>query len=317
MKIKMRQILVVLFSLFVCSGFYILVNNIYSSLNEISNTVVFFQDKLEIRSINDSAMWKQYIRTLFEINDRYWQVANDFMLVSADSNSKVIEINEKLRKAENEIKLLEDSLNSKKDTEIFGNSEEILRANLFITNLSRGVLGSGTHIKIAGKSYILTCHHLIDKKTDLIYARDNDNSYYKMNLVLGWKSKDLAVFELVTLGAEIPHLEIADREPEKGDVVYAVGNPDGMEDSVTEGCIVNKIGSSYLISNTIYFGNSGGALIRNNKIVGVNNLLFSLPVDEGSGINHAISYGGTVRLNVIHMFMVQVYKALGINETKS
>ena len=61
------------------------------------------------------------------------------------------------------------------------NVDNIIKANLHIVNKTAKVIGSGTHIKIYNKSYVLTVAHLLDTLEDKMIAR-NDTGFLFENI---------------------------------------------------------------------------------------------------------------------------------------
>lgn len=151
---------------------------------------------------------------------------------------------------------------------------KIKKANVRILNLTEGRAGSGTYIKYRGRFFILSCAHLIDYDSridefeDRMYVQLDDKTYYPLILEKIDKELDLALFK-VKFRHNFPYLELSDVEPKKGSEVLAVGNPDGLRDIVTDGIIGDIDEERYLFTNLIFFGNSGGALIYRNKVIGV------------------------------------------------
>lgn len=157
------------------------------------------------------------------------------------------------------------------DTSYLLEPNRIIRANLVIKNISAGTKGSGTHIKVAEKSYILSCAHMVHEEDDLFCAVDTETGdFYKIYLTKIDKDNDLALFSF-EVKEDLPYLEIAEYYPALGDKVFAVGNPGYLSDIITEGIIAshNYLWNQYLTTNKVFHGNSGGALIYNNQLVGV------------------------------------------------
>lgn len=148
------------------------------------------------------------------------------------------------------------------------NIEDIIDANLIIRNKDAYVKGSGTHVKINNKSYVLTCAHLVDTELDNIVGVDNDGNSYPLILAKINIEKDLALFEVKGL-EDAPYLEISDEAPKAGSEVLVVGNPEALEDIITEGIVAKVEKRGYTITNLVYFGNSGGAVLYKGKVVGV------------------------------------------------
>lgn len=143
------------------------------------------------------------------------------------------------------------------------NAEEIKKANLLIYNFTKKTSGSGTHIKINNKSYVLTCAHLLKKEDDEMWA-----DIYDIKLIKIDKENDLALYEFA-YEPNLPYLKISTEAPKEASEVVVVGNPATLEDMITNGIVADIEKGCYVLTNKIFFGNSGGALIYKGKLVGV------------------------------------------------
>ena len=176
-----------------------------------------------------------------------------------------------------------------------------LDANVEIYNTTASAKGAGTHIKIQDVSYVLSCAHLLKDDSDVMTAYDNDRNTYILVLVEQNKDMDLALFKILFAG-NLPYLELGQNEPPIGSEVLIVGNPNGFTDIITSGLISQYYQDGYLVENKVYFGNSGGALIYKDQIVGVLNSLYSVSHD-----NVTISYGHAIGLPIIEDFLRGYY----------
>lgn len=147
--------------------------------------------------------------------------------------------------------------------------EDILSANMVLRNPLRGAKGSGTHIRLRNQDYILTCGHLIRNTEEPLWAYDKDDVGYALKLVKYNGLLDLALYKIMGTCPKVAALEISDIEPKRGSAVTVVGNPDGYDDIITEGVLTQSDDVHYSITNTIWYGNSGGALLYRGKIIGV------------------------------------------------
>lgn len=154
-------------------------------------------------------------------------------------------------------------------------------------------LGSGLLVNAAGQ--LLTNHHVIRGAARIqVMLADGRNAPAR---VIGTDPEsDLAVLQVNA--DNLPHVPLADgRENRVGDVVFAIGNPFGVGQTVTQG-IISALGRSEVGLTTfenfiqtdaaINPGNSGGALINaRGEVIGINTAIFS---DSGSstGIGFAI-----------------------------
>lgn len=161
------------------------------------------------------------------------------------------------------------------------------------TYVKENSLGSG--VMIHSQGYIITNEHVIRRATD-ITVRLSDKSEYKASLISFDVEKDLALLKVARRDAFVyAEMGIAD-DIMVGEPVIAVGNPFGLENSVTTGVISAKNRSLMVQGRETYknmlqtdalinFGNSGGALLNiNGELIGINTAIQA----QGQGIGFAI-----------------------------
>ncbi len=143
--------------------------------------------------------------------------------------------------------------------------------------------GSGSGVIIADDGYIATNNHVIDDATtDGIEVVLHDKSRYKAKLIGTDPTTDLAVIKIDAKGLSEAALGNSD-EVQVGEWVLAIGNPLGLNSTVTAGIVsaigrnIRIINDSYGIENFIQTdaainpGNSGGALVNlKGEVVGIN-----------------------------------------------
>jgi serine protease DegQ len=174
-------------------------------------------------------------------------------------------------------------------------------------------LGSGVIVSAPGQGYALTNNHVIAHAADiqvLLY----DGRIAKASLVGADEESDLAVLKIEA--SNLPVIHIAEQQLRPGDVVLAIGNPLGLNQTVTMG-IVSAIGRQLNGSSAedfiqtdaaINLGNSGGALVNaEGELVGINTLLigkaagaegigFAIPVTTAKKVlDQIIATGHVVR----------------------
>lgn len=152
-------------------------------------------------------------------------------------------------------------------------------------------LGSGFIIDKDGE--ILTNNHVVDN-ADEIKVKLSDGREFKAR-VLGRDLKtDLALIKISSTFANLPVLALGDSDKIRvGDWVMAVGNPFGLEQTVTQGIISatgRVIGSGpyddFLQTDApINPGNSGGPLVNlKGEVIGINTAITA----SGQGIGFSI-----------------------------
>jgi len=156
--------------------------------------------------------------------------------------------------------------------------------------LKQKSLGSGFIINQDG--YIFTNHHVVKDAEDIKITLSNKNEHDAQ--VVGYdQDMDIALLKIETK-EELPTVRLGDSSKlQIGEWVVAIGNPFGLEHTVTAGIVSAKwrsIGqgpyNSFIQTDaSINPGNSGGPLINlAGEVVGINTAITA----EGQGIGFAI-----------------------------
>jgi Do/DeqQ family serine protease len=154
-------------------------------------------------------------------------------------------------------------------------------------------LGSG--VIVVADGVVVTNRHVI-AGADEITVILADRREFDAELILEDERSDLAVLRIDTDGEELPSLPFHDSDDvEVGDIVFAIGNPFGVGQTVTSGIVsgvaVSDIGISHYESfiqtdAAINPGNSGGALVgMDGRLYGINTVILSR-----SGGSHGVGF---------------------------
>ncbi|MEC7765618.1 MAG: trypsin-like peptidase domain-containing protein [Pseudomonadota bacterium] len=153
------------------------------------------------------------------------------------------------------------------------------RVNLYLGE--RASLGSG--VIVSEQGFILTNLHVVDTLFDAFDTEVTVSDGRRTPAtVIAWdKANDLAVLH-INMDDLAPIVIGDDKQLEVGDIVFAIGYPRNIGQSVSQGIVsalTHNPNSSISIIQTdaaINPGNSGGALIdTNGKLVGLNSSIFS------------------------------------------
>ena len=165
-------------------------------------------------------------------------------------------------------------------------------------------IGSGSGVIINEKGYIVTNNHVIDKADDLEVTL-HDNRTYKATVIGTDPTTDLALIQIKA--KDLPTVPLVDSEDIKiGEWVLAVGNPMGLNSTVTAGIVsakgrnINILKEQFAVESFIQTdaainpGNSGGALVNlEGGLIGINTAIAS-PTGSYSG------YGFAVPSNIVN-----------------
>ncbi|MRI59229.1 MAG: serine protease [Epsilonproteobacteria bacterium] len=153
-------------------------------------------------------------------------------------------------------------------------------------------LGSG--VIISSDGYIVTNNHVIKNADEITVTLPGSDKEYKAKVIGKDALTDLAVIKIDKKGLKA--IKIADSSKIKpGDVVFAIGNPFGIGETVTQG-IVSAVNRNNVGINTyenfiqtdaaINPGNSGGALVDSRgALIGINSAIITR-----SGGNNGIGF---------------------------
>jgi serine protease Do len=158
-------------------------------------------------------------------------------------------------------------------------------------------LGSGSGIIYSEDGYIITNYHVIENATSVMITL-SDGTEYDARIIGSDASSDLAVLKVEA--ENLPEAELGDSSAlQIGELVVAIGNPLGYENTVTDGIVsglnrqlTDYIDSATLIQTnaTINSGNSGGALANSKgKVVGINSAKLVASNAEGMGFALSIN----------------------------
>ena len=175
--------------------------------------------------------------------------------------------------------------------------------------------GLGSGVIISPDGYILTNNHVVEGAEELKVGLTDDREFIAK--VIGTDPKtDVAVIKIEA--ENLPTLTLADSDKLRvGDVVFAVGNPLGVGQTVTSGIVSakgrNQLGlleggyESFIQTDAaINMGNSGGALVdAKGRLVGINSAIistsrgsiglgFAIPINLASSVLQSLIATGTV-----------------------
>ncbi|MFA6685778.1 MAG: trypsin-like peptidase domain-containing protein, partial [Arcobacteraceae bacterium] len=144
-------------------------------------------------------------------------------------------------------------------------------------------LGSG--VIVSSDGYIITNSHVVDGADEITVTLAGDSTTEHKAKLIGTDPKsDVAVIKIEQ--KNLPFIQFANsNKVREGDVVFAIGNPFGVGETITSGIVsaLNKSGvginayENYIQTDaSINPGNSGGALVDSRgALVGINTAIIS------------------------------------------
>jgi Do/DeqQ family serine protease len=177
-------------------------------------------------------------------------------------------------------------------------------------------VGLGSGVIVSADGFILTNNHVVEGADELKVVLSDDREFPAK--VVGADPKtDVAVIKIDTAGLQA--ITFADSDKLRvGDVVFAVGNPLDVGETVTMGIVSAKSRTVHILDDVagyedfiqtdaaINLGNSGGALVdAKGRLVGINSAIvspsrgnigigFAVPVNLAAGVMKSLIETGTV-----------------------
>jgi S1-C subfamily serine protease len=171
--------------------------------------------------------------------------------------------------------------------------------DLFSLNVMQVPRGTGTGFVWDERGHIVTNFHVI-QGGNAARVTMADQTTYNAKLVGAFPDRDLAVLKIDAPAAKLPPIPVGtSRELQVGQRVYAIGNPFGLDQTLTLGIVsaLNREIESFnnrtirgviQTDAAINPGNSGGPLLDSaGRLIGVNTQIAS-PSGASAGIGFAI-----------------------------
>lgn len=162
-------------------------------------------------------------------------------------------------------------------------------------------MGLGSGVILSEEGYIVTNNHVIDKADEITVTLPGKDKTYEAKLIGTDPKSDIALIKIDTKDKLEPVMLGDSSNLKVGDLVFAIGNPFGVGQSVTQGIIsaqhkngigINEYENFIQTDASINPGNSGGALVDSRgALIGINTAILSR-----SGGNNGIGFAIEVNM---------------------
>lgn len=190
--------------------------------------------------------------------------------------------------------------------------------------------GSGTGFIWDDQGHIVTNFHVVQGGNSFVITFHNDKKQYKARVVGIAPKKDIAVLKLVEKPKNLKPIKVgSSNDLLVGQTALAIGNPFGLDHSVSKGIIsalgrkINGIGGVKIhdmiqTDAAINQGNSGGPLLNSNgELIGMNTMIFST-TGSSAGLGFAVPVDTIKRIGpqlIAHGKVIRPGLGIGILET--
>jgi S1-C subfamily serine protease len=177
-----------------------------------------------------------------------------------------------------------------------------------------GGTATGSGFVIDDEGHILTNNHVIEDASDVEVKLGDSDTSYKATVIGADPATDVALLKGDTPAYALHPLQLGrSGELEVGDPVVAIGNPFGLDRTVTSGIVSAlqrqiEAPNGFAISNVIQTdaainpGNSGGPLINaSGEVVGINS-----QIETGGGSNGNVGIGFAIPIDTIRSEIAQL-----------
>jgi S1-C subfamily serine protease len=185
--------------------------------------------------------------------------------------------------------------------------------NPFGEEESQGV-ATGSGFVIDDEGHILTNNHVIDNASSIEVKLGASDTTYKATVVGADPATDVALLKVDAPAEKLHPLQLGrSADLEVGDPVVAIGNPFGLDRTVTSGIVSAlqrqiEAPNGFAISNVIQTdaainpGNSGGPLINaSGEVVGINS-----QIETGGGSSGNVGIGFAIPIDTIRSEVQQL-----------
>lgn len=156
-------------------------------------------------------------------------------------------------------------------------------------------LGQGSGFVVTKEGGVVTNYHVVEWCHDASIKFADGRTYQDVSLVMDYPSHDIAILCIRSEGEQFAPVILGDSDRlEKGEPIVAIGNPHGLEGTISNGIVSGKRemeGVKLLqITAPVSSGSSGGALFNmKGEVIGITtlgstweaqNLNFAVPINS-------------------------------------
>lgn len=176
---------------------------------------------------------------------------------------------------EKEVQLKDQELQKYKDENSNSNLPQAykkVKSSVYLIYTQRtNTISQGSAFVINPYGVAVSNFHLFDEASEAIAINENGEKFQISEILSYDKDKDYIIFKLNTT-KELPYAEISQKLPDIGEECFAVGNPEGLIQTLSKGIISSYRDNNRFIQTTteITHGSSGGPLFNNHgEVIGI------------------------------------------------
>lgn len=200
-----------------------------------------------------------------------------FLLFSCDNKDRTKEkfLEKELELREREILIKEQELQKYKEKDTYSDLPQVYKqikpSVYLIYTQNTNTISQGSAFVVNSYGVAISNFHLFEEASDAIAINDAGEKFQISEILSYNKEEDYIIFRLNTT-KRLPYVEISNELPEIGEECFAVGNPEGLTQTLSKGIISSYRDNKRLIQTTteITHGSSGGPLFnKSGKVIGI------------------------------------------------
>jgi len=163
------------------------------------------------------------------------------------------------------------------------------------------VLGFGSGFVLQGIGFVVTNHHVVEGSRHLVLQTHDGRQARASSIFAANPESDIALITIPSKLKDVPGIPICEEKARVGEDVYAIGTPQGLAFTFSNG-IITQIRNDFLLKGEVIQhnvdisgGSSGGPLLnRYGEVIGINTL--GSKSKDVQNLNFAISAGEIKKL---------------------
>ena len=214
---------------------------------------------LFISSCNNSKLEEENERLRSKLNE------NEALIKRQISNTE--DSKEQIELLKDEIEKLSESSSEKSLSELYNDVKSAVY--IIFTENEKGI-SIGSAFVISDDGVAISNYHVFENASAIIAVNENGDEYLVSEIIDTNEEEDYIVFRFGPLSNPIPYVNISKKKSSVGESVFAVGNPRGLFQTLSQGIVSSYRGNMIQTTAEITHGSSGGPLFNNKgEVIGI------------------------------------------------
>jgi serine protease Do len=216
---------------------------------------------------------------LISCNQKEFNKEKESLILKLDEKEliireQIVTIEEKkseIKLLNQELKLLKESISKvKPKKELYNLYNEVKSSVYLIYTKNEKGTSQGSAFVVSKEGIAISNYHVFKNASSAIAINGKGNEFLISEIIEKNEEEDYIIFKLGPLTNSIPFVKISENVPNIGEDVFAVGNPNGLRQTLSKGIISSY--RKHLIQTTteITHGSSGGPLFNDKgEVIGI------------------------------------------------